>query len=311
MEQYGRDPEPQRSPSTFIYNLALRQNDQNSATSTDSMAVQDSPTPPLFYSQLHAGSLLERRTLAGRTIYGRPLEPLTVCIPHRRDMNESVANSGGARCEIEQFPTWLYPREVVPPMRGERHALAVRIRSVQEICLRASQKYHEQRARQRRNDRKEERRDNRRGSCLGGFRGSSRRPGPYDRPVQRDSQHNSSSSTSPTDSDRVSNESLVDSISRICDHLWEQAKLDTLIRLLGRGKKREAAATMAQLLEWAETVVECGDRSELSESPDRSDLLQLLEAAKFLCCWIGDSDGEAELGEVESAVTFSLNFGVV
>ncbi|KAK1691660.1 hypothetical protein BDP55DRAFT_271178 [Colletotrichum godetiae] len=199
-------------------------------------------------------------------------------------MNEYVTNSGGARSQIEQPSTWFYPRKVVPPTHGEWHALAVRIRSVQEICLRANQKYHEQRRRQRSNDRKEERRDNRWGSCLERFRGSSRRPGPYDRPVRRDSQRDSSSSASPTDSDRISNELLVDSISRICDHLWEQAKLDTLFRLLGRRKQREAAATMAQLLEWAETVVECGDRSELSDSPDRSDLLQSLEAAEYLCC---------------------------
>lgn len=80
--------------------------------------------------------------------------------------------------------------------------------------------------------------------------------------------------------------------------------------MLGKGKKREAAATMAQLLEWAETVLGCGDRSGRSKSPDRSDLLQLLEAAKNLCGWLGYSDGEAELGEVEGAVTFYLIFGV-
>ncbi|KXH37538.1 hypothetical protein CSIM01_07466 [Colletotrichum simmondsii] len=307
MEQYGREPEPQRSPSTFIYNLAFRPKDQNSATSMNRMAVQASPMPPHFDSQLHAGSLLERRALAGRTIHGRPLAPLTVQIPHRNDMDISVTDFDVLFDGFLRFLT----RHQSPK---ERHALAMRIRSVQDICLRASQKYHERRRRQARNDRRrerrEERRDYSRGGCLRRFRGGSRRPSPYDRPVQRDSHHDSSSSASSTASDSVSNESLLHSIGRICNHLWEQANVDAVDEFLGRGKKREAAATMAQLLEWAETVVECSNRSKRSDSPDRSDLLRLLEAAKNMRGWLGDSDGEAELGEVEGAVTFYLTFGV-
>ncbi|KAI3551585.1 hypothetical protein CSPX01_00927 [Colletotrichum filicis] len=307
MEQYGREPEPQRSPSTFIYNLAFRPKDQNSAPCVNSMTVQASPMPPHFDSQLHAGSLLKRRALAGRTIHGMPLAPLTVQIPHRNDMDISVADFGALDDGFLRFLTRHQSHK-------ERYALAMRIRSVQDICLRASQKYHERRRRQARNDRRrerrEERRDNSRGGCLRRFRGGSRRPGPYDRPVERDSHHYSSSSASSTASDSVSNESLLKSTGRICNHLWEQANVDALNEFMGGGKQREAATTMAQLLEWAEAVVECSNRSRRSYPPDRSDLLRLLEAAKNLCGWLGDSDGEAELGEVEGAVTFYLIFGV-
>ncbi|OHE93033.1 hypothetical protein CORC01_11672 [Colletotrichum orchidophilum] len=297
MEQYSTEPEPQRSPSTFIYSLPIRLNNQDSATNTNSTTAQLPTAPARPSSQLNASSLLEWRAVDGREIMSRPLSPMTVQILSQRYVAADYRT-------VLPLSSTEAVMDTESASERERHTMAARIRQVCDICLRATKRYLEQRHRNFRirntsfslNSNGPVTRGYPSRVALTAFRSGahhqSMRLNPYfdSRPLP----------AIPVSPDGTPNGILLAKITRICDYLWALALRD---RLVLPGTERETVANMAQLLEWAEVVAGCGNRSELTESAiDRLDLLHLFQAASSLCSWFGDSEGEARLREVERAL---------
>ncbi|KAK8095387.1 hypothetical protein PG999_013409 [Apiospora kogelbergensis] len=89
--------------------------------------------------------------------------------------------------------------------------------------------------------------------------------------------------------------SLLKNISIICNQLWKGSQRDRLDVL---NVEREAAKTMALLLEWAETVV-LGDYDEWALAGEDA-FWKVVHAGRHLCDWLGVQESIEAMNELET-----------
>ncbi|KAK8049133.1 hypothetical protein PG994_010863 [Apiospora phragmitis] len=89
--------------------------------------------------------------------------------------------------------------------------------------------------------------------------------------------------------------SLLKNISTICNQLWTGSQRDRLDVL---NVEREAAKTMALLLEWAETVV-LGDYYEWALAGEDA-FWKVVHAGRHLCDWLGVQESIDAMDELET-----------
>ncbi|KAK7969804.1 hypothetical protein PG996_001757 [Apiospora saccharicola] len=89
--------------------------------------------------------------------------------------------------------------------------------------------------------------------------------------------------------------SLLKNISIICNQLWTGSQRDRLDVL---NMEREAAKTMALLLEWAETVV-LGDYDEWALAGLNA-FWKVVHAGRHLCDWLGVKENIDAMNELEA-----------